>query len=64
MHVAEKVEEYPADSLHPIQGSLPVGMLVWQPPLQLLEILSSLASFSNVELGPAMIASAGEADDV
>ena len=64
VHVAEKVEEYPADSLHPIQASLPVLPLVWQPPLQLLEILSSLASFSNVELGPAMIASAGEADDV
>jgi hypothetical protein len=64
VQVAEKVEKYPADSLHPIQASLPVLPLVWQPPLQLLEILSSLASFPNVEPGPAMIASACEPDNV
>jgi hypothetical protein len=42
---------------------LPDLKLVSQPPLQLLLIFSSLASFPNVEPGPAMIAS-GEADDV
>jgi hypothetical protein len=62
-HVAEKVEKYPADSLHPTQGAFPDLKLVSQPPLQLLLIFSSFASFPNVEPGPAMIAS-GEADDV
>jgi hypothetical protein len=56
-HVAEKVEKYPADSLHPTQGSFPVLKLVAQPPLQLLLSFSSLASFPNGEPGPAMIAS-------
>jgi hypothetical protein len=42
---------------------LPDLKLVSQPPLQLLLIFSSLASFPNVEPDPAMIAS-GEADDV
>jgi hypothetical protein len=63
VHVAENVPKYPADSLHPIQASLPVLPLVWQPPLQLLEILSSWASFPNVDPEPAMILSACEADD-
>jgi hypothetical protein len=56
-HVAEKTDKYPADSLHPIQGSFPTLKLVAQPPLQLLLIFSSLASFPNGEPGPAMTAS-------
>jgi hypothetical protein len=43
---------------------LPVLTLVWQPPLQLLEILSSSASFAKVEPCPAMMASAAEPDEV
>ena len=64
LHVDEKgpVVCPPPDSLHPTQGALPCLRLDSQPPLQLLEILSSLASFPNVEPGPAMIASAGYAN--
>jgi hypothetical protein len=53
LHVAEKVEKYPADSLHPFQGAFPVLKLVSQPPLQLLLAFSSLAIFPNTESGAA-----------
>jgi hypothetical protein len=43
LHVDEKVEFHPPDSLQPNQGALPDLKLVAQPPLQLLAALSSLA---------------------
>jgi hypothetical protein len=51
VHVAEKVEKYPPDSLHPTQGSFLVLKLVAQPPLQLLATFSSAAIFANTEPG-------------
>jgi hypothetical protein len=53
LHVAENVEKWPPDSLHPTQGALAVLKLVSQPPLQLLLAFSSRAIFSNTEPGGA-----------
>ncbi|WP_168195585.1 hypothetical protein [Bradyrhizobium sp. NAS80.1] len=53
LHVAEKVEKYPPDSLHPTQGAFPDLKLVSQPPLQLLLAFSSVASLPNIEFGAA-----------
>jgi hypothetical protein len=46
LHVGEKT---PPDALHPIQGALPDLKLVWQPSMQLLEVLSSSANFAIIE---------------
>jgi len=51
LHVAENVEKWPPDSLHPTQGALPVLTLVSQPPLQLLLAFSSLAILPSTEFG-------------
>jgi hypothetical protein len=37
------------DAEHPIQGRPPDGELVWQPPSQLVVVLSILRSFSNTD---------------
>ena len=45
-----QVGEYtPPDAEHPFQGWLPCLKLVWQPSVQLLEVLSILASLANTE---------------
>jgi hypothetical protein len=47
LHVPEYAGQ--PDAEHPTQGRLPDGKLVWQPPTQLPEALSSLASFANTD---------------
>jgi hypothetical protein len=53
VHVGEKVEFHPPETLQPTQGALADFKLVSQPPLQLLLAFSSLASLPNTELGAA-----------
>ena len=47
LHVPDSAGQ--PDAEHPTQGRLPDGKLVWQPPTQLPEALSSLRSFANTD---------------
>src|SRR3954453_22925883 len=49
------------DAEHPIQGLLPDGKLVWQPPSQLLTLLSILRSFSKTDSCAAVNGVVGDA---
>jgi hypothetical protein len=48
LHVVDKVKS-PDEPEHPFQGWLPYLKLVWQPSVQLLEVLSSSAILAMTE---------------
>jgi hypothetical protein len=53
LQVGEKTGLFPEAAEHPFQGWLPYFKLVWQPSVQLLEVLSSAASLAMTEPGAA-----------
>ena len=52
LHVPDPMGQ--ADTEHPTQGRPFDGKLDWQPPSQLLTLLSILRSFSNTDFSPAV----------
>jgi hypothetical protein len=49
LHVVDTIESPADDPEHPFHGWLPYFKLVWQPSLQLLDVLSSAAILAITE---------------